>query len=325
VWLRDNARDAATRSPAHGQKLITLADIPAATRVTEAVWAEGELRLTFAPDGRQIRFDPDWLAAHAYDGWTFRAPGWTGDHIIRWDAASGGELGSVETYDAVRADAEARRRWLAAVRRYGLARLSGAPTEPGVATAVAELFGYVRETNYGRAFEVRARVNPENLAYTNLGLQAHTDNPYRDPPPGLQILACLRNTVEGGASVVVDGFMVAELLRARDPDGFALLSRYCARFEYAGSPEVRLRSKRPLIELGADGELLAVRFNNRSSAAFTDVAYDHMAAYYEAYRRMAELIDDPALHVRFQLAPGDLFIVDNLRVLLSTLAALEEA
>ena len=71
---------------------------------------------------------------------------------------------------------------------------------------VAELFGYVRETNYGRWFEVSAEVNPSNLAYTNLGLQAHTDNPYRDPVPTLQFLACLENTVEGGDSIVVDGF-----------------------------------------------------------------------------------------------------------------------
>ena len=40
-----------------------------------------------------------------------------------------------------------------------------------------------------------------------------------------------------------------------------------------------------------------------------------MAEYYAAYRRMAELVEDPALCVRFQLQPGDLFIVDNLRVL----------
>ena len=76
-------------------------------------------------------------------------------------------------------------------------------------------FGYVRETNYGRWFEVRAEVNPNNLAYTNLGLQAHTDNPYRDPVPTLQLLACLENTVEGGDSIVVDGFRAAQRLRRK--------------------------------------------------------------------------------------------------------------
>jgi gamma-butyrobetaine dioxygenase len=176
-------------------------------------------------------------------------------------------------------------------------------------------FGYVRETNYGRAFDVRAEVNPANLADTSLGLQAHTDNPYRDPAPGLQILACLRNSVEGGESILVDGFKVVERLQAENPSWFQLLARHPARFEYSGAEGVRLRSKRPIIELGPDGELIAVRFNNRSAAAFTDIAFDDMAEYYLAYRRMAELIEAPDLTLRFRLEPGDLFIVDNLRVL----------
>ena len=145
--------------------------------------------------------------------------------------------------------------------------------------------------------------------------QAHTDNPYRDPAPGLQILACLENTVEGGESVVVDGFKVAERLQAQSPRGFERLAGCCARFEYAGAKGVQLRSKRPIIELGPDGELIGIRFNNRSAAPFRDIPYDAMADYYAAYRLMAELIEDPALAIRFRLAPGEAFIVDNLRVL----------
>jgi alpha-ketoglutarate-dependent taurine dioxygenase len=78
---------------------------------------------------------------------------------------------------------------------------------------------------------------------------------------------------------------------------------------------VRLRSKRPLLELGPDGELIAVRFNNRSAAAFTDIPYKEMGAFYAAYRRFAEIVEDPAKEVTFKLAPGELFIVDNTRVL----------
>jgi len=244
-----------------------------------------------------------------------RAPGWTNPDVQRWDAASIQSRIPSANWSEVSTSRAALGRWLAAVRRFGFAVMIGAPTEPGTLCRVAELFGYVRETNYGRWFEVRAEVNPSNLAYTNLGLQAHTDNPYRDPVPTLQILACLRNTVEGGESVVVDGFTVAERLRTQDARGFELLARHPARFEYAGSAGVRLSSKRPMIELGPDGELLAVRFNNRSAAAITDVPFDDMPAYYAACRRFAEGVEDRALAVTFKLAPGELFIVDNTRVL----------
>ena len=348
IWLRDNAQDASTRSPGNGQRLITLQDIAPDIRLAEAAWASGELVLRFEPEGEAVRFGADWLLHHAYDKPAPATAGWTNDAITRWDASLAGRT-SCERYEMVRDDPGARLRWLSAVRRYGFARLTEAPTAPDAPLQLAALFGYVRETNYGRAFDVRAAPDPDNLADTNLGLQAHTDNPYRDPPPSLQILGCLENTVEGGESVVVDGFKVTERLQSETPRGFDLLSRYCARFAYAGSAGVRLRSKRPMIELGPDGELVAIRFNNRSAAAFTDIPYDAMAEFYTAYRRMAELVEDPALAVRFRLAPGDMFIVDNQRVLhartaftgsgerwlrgcyadrdglLSTLAVLEEA
>jgi gamma-butyrobetaine dioxygenase len=314
IWLRDNAQDEATRSAANGQKLITLQDIPRQTRIADALWAAGKISIRFEPGGKVAAFDPDWLLAHAYDRPAAHTKGWTGNGIARWDASLSGKM-PVEDYQTVRTDDAARLRWLKSIARYGFARLTGAPTTSGAPLEVAALFGYVRETNYGRAFDVRAEVNPSNLAYTNLGLQAHTDNPYRDPVPGLQILACLENSVEGGDSIVIDGFKVAELLQAQTPRGFELLAKHCARFEYAGATGVRLRSKRPIIELGPDGELIAVRFNNRSAAAFTDIPYDDMADYYTAYQRMAELIEGASLAVRFKLAPGEAFIVDNLRVL----------
>jgi len=314
LWLRDNAQDASTRSPSNGQRLITLQDIPADIRIESAGWAGDRLHVTFAPGGLATAFDRAWLIAHAYDRGAPAAPGWTGPEIERWDAARAAEL-PVAAWPALAEDPAALRDWLATVRRYGFARIAGLPLRAGVGEDVVARFGYVRETNYGRSFDVRAEVNAQNLAYTNLGLQAHTDNPYRDPAPGLQILVCLTNAVEGGESVVVDGFRVAERLRAEDPDGFDRLSRYSARFAYAGMDGVWLEAKRPLFELGPDGELIAVRFNNRSAAPFTDIPYDAMAGYYAAYRRVAELIEDPALGFPFRLAPGEGFIVDNLRVL----------
>jgi gamma-butyrobetaine dioxygenase len=314
LWLRDNARDPATRSPGNGQRLITILDIPAETRIAGASASNGTLSLTFSPEDRTIDYDASWLARHAYDALPPREPGWTGPEIERWDRSLLNRVPS-ESWREVTADRRALARWLAAVRRYGFAVMTDTPTEPRTLCRVAELFGFVRETNYGRWFEVRAEVNPNNLAYTNLGLQAHTDNPYRDPVPTLQILACLENSVEGGESIVVDGFRVAERLKAEDPRGFALLSGHPARFAYEGSAGVRLYAKRPMIELGPDGELLAVRFNNRSLAATTDVPYGDMPGYYAAYRRFAELIEDEAMEVTFKLKPGELFIVDNTRVL----------
>jgi gamma-butyrobetaine dioxygenase len=45
------------------------------------------------------------------------------------------------------------------------------------------------------------------------------------------------------------------------------------------------------------------------------VPYDDLESYYAAYRRFAELVEQPDMRVSFRLSAGDLFIVDNTRVL----------
>jgi [2-(trimethylamino)ethyl]phosphonate dioxygenase len=314
IWLRDNAWDEATRAPGNGQRLITLGDIPADTRISATSVDAGTLYVTFQPEDRKIAYDLQWLADHAYDQPERPAPGWTQAEIETWDTSLRAKIPLADLSSASRSKT-ALAEWLHGVRRYGFGKLTGGPVESGALLQVVALFGFVRETNYGKHFEVRTEVNPTNLAFTGLGLQAHTDNPYRDPVPTLQILYCLENSAEGGENMVVDGFRAAERLREENPQGFSLLTGYCAKFEYAGSAGVRLRARRPMIELAPDGELIGVRFNNRSAAAITDVPYKDMAAYYAAYRRWGEIIDDEAMQVTFKLAPGESFIVDNTRVL----------
>jgi gamma-butyrobetaine dioxygenase len=314
IWLRDNAWDEATRDPGNGQRLIALRDVPVDIRITGARIEGEQVTLRFEPEQRDIVFDLKWLAAHRYDLGGARPMGWVADEIEPWDCGLQTNL-PIGDFSKVRDDSDAKAAWLGGLVRHGIAKLSGGPVDSGALLQVADLFGFVRETNYGRWFEVRTEVNPTNLAYTGLGLQAHTDNPYRDPVPTVQILYCLENSAKGGENMVVDGFACVQRLRDEDPDGFDLLSRYCARFEYAGSDGVILRSRRPMIELAPDGELIALRFNNRSAAAITDVPFDDMEAYYAAYRRLGEIIDDPAMEVSFKLEPGDCFVVQNTRVL----------
>ena len=315
VWLRDNAMDEATRAPGNGQRLITLADIPADLRMTGAALSDGVLNITFSGDAGTIAFDPGWLMANRYDRQQGRAVrGWVGPEITCWDRGLNAKLPTA-SFAALESGGAPLRDWLGALARYGFAHMSDGPVENGALMKVVDLFGYVRETNYGRQFEVRTEINPTNLAYTGLGLQAHTDNPYRDPVPTIQVLYCLESSAAGGDSMVVDGFAAARRLREENEAWFDLLADHCARFEYAGSDDTHLVARRPMIELAPDGELTSVRFNNRSAAPLTDVPFEKMPAYYDAYRRFGEIIDDSAMEVSFRLEPGECFVLDNTRVL----------
>jgi gamma-butyrobetaine hydroxylase len=314
IWLRDNARDAATRDPQNGQRLITLNDLPDDIGLIEASVDGDKVGVTFSPENKPVIFSLEWLRAHAYDAPAPTEAGRLPQWAHAWDASLSDSVPAA-ALPALQSGGTALRDWLTAIRRLGFAKITGMRAAPQELFEIVNLFGYVRETNYGRHFEVRTEVNPVNLAYTGLELQAHTDNPYRDPVPTVQVLACLENSATGGENMGVDGFAAALRLRDEDPDGFALLTECPARFSYTGSAGVALHAKRPMIELCPDGELQSIRFNARSAAPLVDVPFDKMEAFYAAYRRLSRIIDDPAMQVTFKLAPGEAFIVDNTRVL----------
>jgi [2-(trimethylamino)ethyl]phosphonate dioxygenase len=314
IWLRDNANDPDTRAPGNGQRLIALRDIPAATQIGSADLKDDAVEVTFIPERKTVAYDLGWLAANAYDAAKVEPRGWTAPEVEVWDANLADNV-PVGDFIELSRDCVALRRWLGQVNRYGFGKVVNGPVEEGALFKIVDLFGHVRETNYGRHFEVRTEVKPTNLAYTGLGLQAHTDNPYRDPVPTVQVLYCLESSAAGGENMVVDGFAAARRLREENEEFFNVLADHCARFEYAGDKGVCLTSRRPMIELAPDGELIAVRFNNRSMAAVTDVPFETMATYYAAYRRFGEIIDDEAMEVTFRLNPGEAFVVDNTRVL----------
>jgi gamma-butyrobetaine hydroxylase len=298
LWLRDNCPCPACRHES-GQRLLDTRWLPDDLAILSAE-ANGSIAVSFS-DGHESRFDAAWLRANS------------GEPTARTRRLWGAEIQHalpVHRYEEVVEDGEALRAWLADLDELGFALLLGGPTEPGTVTRVAELFGFVRETNYGRLFDVKTVVNPNNLAYTGLGLGAHTDNPYRDPTPTLQLLHCLASSAEGGANTAVDGFRVAADLPREQLE---LLAGNPIRFRFADA-DTELEAETPVISLDPHGEPQAVHYNTRSAAPFRLPA-DVLIPYYEAYQQFGRRLEAPEYRVQFKLDAGDLFVVDNLRVL----------
>lgn len=297
IWLRDNAPE---NRHANGQKLVDTATIDLEIRPKLITHAD-----TIAiewDDGTTSHFDPAWLRA------TLNPQRW---QPTLWD----GELDTLPSADfaAMNADQTILTKWLQGVRDYGFALVHNVPIESQALFKVVDLFGYVRETNYGRYFDVQAVADPINLAYTGLALGGHTDNPYRNPVPTLQLLHCLQNSAAGGESTLVDGWRVAEEIRQIDPDAFGLLTTIPVKFRFR-SEDADLSAESPYIQLNAHDEIIGMRFNNRSAEPFT-CPPDQMLAFYRAHRLLATLLEDDRFKITFKLSAGDLFIVDNTRVL----------
>jgi gamma-butyrobetaine dioxygenase len=311
IWLRGNCQCADCLDPGSGQRLVGITDLPADVVVATVITSGDVVEVVFEPDGHRAAFDRAWLAR-------FAAPGHSSDDRVEdakrlWstDAFSDGfPEGSWPRYLS---DPAHRRSCLAAVLREGFVRLSGVPCEPGAVLMVAESMGYVRETNYGRLFDVQVEATPANLAFTSLPIAPHTDNPYRDPVPTVQLLHCLHNAVQGGTSGLVDGFAAAAALREQDPAAFGVLTSTPVTFRYSDAA-TRLRATRPLIGLDPRGRIREIRFNGRSLEPVRLPA-EETIVFYAAYRKFAALITRPGQMLTLRLTPGDCLIVDNTRIL----------
>ena len=310
IWLRDNCR--CDRDGESGQRLVDIADLPAAPRIRQASIADGCLQVAWEDEPQTSRFELAWLHAHApgrgHGRPELRARPWLDGATL--DASrdfSGISLSALEN------EPSARLEWLSRLLADGIAFVREVPsTDQAILRAVTPV-GLVLDTNYGRVFDVRSVPQPENLAYSDRGLGLHTDNPYRDPVPGFQALHCLISSADGGDSIFADGFALAGELERTDPPAYAILSRTPVPFHYR-SRDAELYSEKPLIEIAASGELRAIHYNNRSVAPLRLPARE-LPAFYAAYRAFAALLRVARFHLHTKLRDGDLAVFDNRRIL----------
>ena len=314
VWLRANCPCAGCQDPGSGQRLVAVTDLPADVTVAGVQASDGAVEVIFGPDGHRAVFAAGWLARYGDRGPDGQDDDRTEDAKCLWAAADLGGGIPQGWWPRYLADPEHRSACLSAVLTHGVVVLHEVPCEPGAVLAVARSLGYVRETNYGRLFDVRAEPAAANLAFTRLPIAPHTDNPYRDPVPTVQLLHCLHAAADGGGdSTFTDGFRAAAVLRRQDPAAFTCLTVTPVTFAYADAAAV-LRATGPMIGLDPRGRIRQIRLNGRSLAPVR-LPTAQARAFYAAYRAFAGLAAGPDAMVTARLAPGDCVIFDNTRIL----------
>lgn len=304
--LRDACPCAACRHPVSRQRLFESREVVANATVAGVQVDGGAVAIRWH-DGHASTFDVDWLFAElAAPRRPARPP------RIPWAADTFPQPPAV-AWDAILSSRAAERRWLHDVATHGFCIVTGVPAEDGAVARVAERFGPVHETNYGRVFDVAVRVDATNLADTSLALSLHTDNPYRAPAPTLQLLECLESDVAGGETVLADGLFAANRLREGNPAAFERLVGTPIRFAYRDSG-ASLATDAAVLSLGPGGEVAAIRVNNRSKGVPIGPAA-RADAWYDAYFAFLDLLAEPEAQLVFRLDPGWVLVFDNERVL----------
>ncbi len=306
IWLRERSAAATEIDLGTGQRLYDPSDLPLDLSVKAvADLGGGRLRVSFS-DAHDAVFDAAALTRE------IALP--IGDHDTPERTLWTGELTDLpwRTWEEQPSD-ETRLDWVTTFLEYGFILFRGVPSKDRSVIRVGQAFGHIRDTNFGDMFDVRSVPGANDLAYTALELGPHTDNPYRSPVPGVQLLHCLTNETTGGLSTLADGAAAAEALRASDPAAFKVLSETPVRYRFQDKTTELVASATPIV-LNAGGAVEGVHISSRLDFVPL-MSAEALTEYYRARRVFDHMLKDQAFEIRFRLDDGDLVMFDNVRLL----------
>ena len=176
---------------------------------------------------------------------------------IRWDRSRYRALqGTTITYDKFLGSAEAFKKAMSDLSLYGLIFVTNIPSqgeheepsnlETAAVSNIAGRIGPLYNSHYGLTWDVKSIAMAANVAYTNVDLGFHMDLLYKQFPPYIQLLHCLRNSRSGGESLFVDTFEAVENLWNRPQVGkehFHQLLRRPMHFQYVNDGQSFWKSR----------------------------------------------------------------------------------
>ena len=302
LWLRERALGEDQINAATNQRIVNSHDFPEDLYLLSARIEEETILLQFS-DGCHLTYPQQFLSQ------CLNPLSILPEKII-WKA----DLGDISNFSW--SEIQNHDEYMKAITfflQYGFIIITDTPTKKDTIEIIAKHFGYIRNTNFGTIFDIYSRPNPNDLSYTSVSLAPHTDNPYREPTPGIQLLHCLVNETTGGLSTLVDSLACLEALARINPKGFKLLSEISVCFTF-DDDEVSLATERPMIALSPSGEIMGLHYSPRLDW-MPLLEEEKIQEYHLARKQLATLFSDPAYELRFRLQPGACMIFDNNRVL----------
>jgi len=309
LWLREYSPDAGTHNPETREQNLTVNELPRDLSIEdEEISGDGSITLTWQPEQLRVAYHPGWLRAHCPQR---PRPNYVLPERVRWTAET---MAQPPTFKGEEIEAAAEfGGFVEALHTHGVGLIQGLMVDQGTLETVVERIGPIRTSNFGHIFDVRLIPGSNSNAYTAQPLRAHTDLATREYHPGLQFFFCMENSVDGGVSVLSDGFAIAEKIRADHPDAYRFLTEVPVPFVNRDK-DTEYRTEVPMLETDRQGNLTTVRFTYwLRDTMHGDV--DTLNQYYEALSLFHDYADDKAFQIRIQLQPGDLLGIDNRRTL----------
>ncbi|KNG84650.1 trimethyllysine dioxygenase TmlH [Aspergillus nomiae NRRL 13137] len=222
-------------------------------------------------------------------------------------------------YEEVMSSDEGLCQWLHNIYLHGFCFVKGVPVDPESTKTLLERIAFIRHTHYGGFWDFTADLTFKDTAYTTEFLGAHTDNTYFTDPARLQLFHLLSHTDgDGGASLLVDGFWAAKIMRAENPQNFQVLAAMPQPFHASGNEETCIQptEQMPIFKIHPQfNYLYQIRWNNYDRAAKKDWTVEEQNRWYNAARHFNDIITREKMQIWTQLEPGTALIFDNWRML----------
>ena len=321
--LRDSCTCVKCTDPSSGQKNFATTDVPANVEIDS-------IRLTDSGVGISFRNDIQRLARGGHEmilPWDIIEKA-LGDRNVekmmypRQDAVypkTGRTFWDTETihkrirridYHEFMKGEEAYWQVLLDLANLGLVFLKNVPHAENSIVNVTTRISNNKETFYSRAFDVRAKPDAENVAYTSGYLGLHQDLLYLERPPAIQLLHCMENSCSGGESLFSDGLRAGKLLwlqenrSAIDNLARVLVPYHYEKFGYW------YKQKRPLLSTTSEGVLASVYWSPPFQDRFPVPSAD-LRPWLEPAQLFDALINDEAAMYEVKMGPGECVMFDN--------------
>lgn len=199
--------------------------------------------------------------------------------------------------------------------RLGIVFLKNVPHNENSIEHITTKIANIRETFYGHTFDVRAKPNAENVAYTSGYLGLHQDLLYLTQPPMIQVLHCMENSCNGGESLFSDGERVARLLLSitQSQDGNNPFTDHQIPYEY-NKNSYRYRQSRPIIET-VEGNQFSNVYWSPPFQGVNDHFSGESPSWLAATKTFHDLINAENAIWQGKMQAGECVLFNNLRVM----------
>ncbi|XP_019667762.1 gamma-butyrobetaine dioxygenase [Prionailurus viverrinus] len=315
VWLRDNCQcpDCYLDSAKARKLLIEALDVNIG--IKGLTFDRKKVYITW-PNEHYSEFEADWLKKRCFSQ---QAREKLQRELFLPECQYWGselQLPTLDFEDVLKNDEHAYK-WLSSLKKVGIVRLTGASDKRGEVLKLGKRIGFLYLTFYGHTWQVQDKIDANNVAYTTGKLSFHTDYPALHHPPGVQLLHCIKQTVTGGDSEIVDGFNVCRKLKEKNPRAFQILSSTFVDFTDIGVDycDFSVQSKHKIIELDDKDQVIRINFNNATRDTVFDVPVERVQPFYAALKEFVDLMNCKEYKVTFKMNPGDVITFDNWRLL----------